>query len=142
MKVFQFIKKFIRYYNRYNNYYQIPKNSAAICFYILISLISILTLTFQIITLSDNILETFLLPKVINIFSENFSETLMAALPHLSLSGFSVVVLFNFFWGASKTINAYNRMADFIYLQVKTEWFNESHQCIFYVYDATLGNTF
>ncbi|HHX81115.1 MAG TPA: YihY/virulence factor BrkB family protein [Acholeplasmataceae bacterium] len=119
MKVFQFIKKFIRYYNRYNNYYQIPKNSAAICFYILISLISILTLTFQIITLSDNILETFLLPKVINIFSENFSETLMAALPHLSLSGFSVVVLFNFFWGASKTINAYNRMADFIYLQVK-----------------------
>ena len=97
MKVFQFIKKFIRYYNRYNNYYQIPKNSAAICFYILISLISILTLTFQIITLSDNILETFLLPKVINIFSENFSETLMAALPHLSLSGFSVVVLFNFF---------------------------------------------
>jgi membrane protein len=43
----------------------------------------------------------------------------MAALPHLSLSGFSVVVLFNFFWGASKTINAYNRMADFIYLQIK-----------------------
>ncbi len=119
MKAYKYIKKLLYYYNRYNSYYQIPKNSAAICFYILISLISILTLTFQIITLSGDVLETFLLPKVINIFSENFSETLMAALPNLSLSGFSVIVLFNFFWGASRTINAYNRMADFIYLQIK-----------------------
>ncbi|HEY8395584.1 MAG TPA: YihY/virulence factor BrkB family protein [Bacilli bacterium] len=119
MKFIKSIKKYIRYFNRYNSYYQIPKNSAAICFYILISLISILTLTFQIIAVSGNLLETFLLPRVINIFSENFSETLTAALPQLSLSGFSVIVAFNFFWGASKTINAYNRMADFIYLQIK-----------------------
>lgn len=113
------IKKLVSDYNYYNNFYQIPKNSAAICFYILISLISILTLTFQIITLSGNVLETFLLPKLIDIFSENFSETLMAALPNYSLSGFSIVVLFSFFWGASRTINAYNRIADFIYLKVK-----------------------
>lgn len=119
MRIIEFFKKNIRLYNRYNSYYQVPKNSAAICFYILISLISILTLGFQIIALSGGLLETFLLPQVINIFSESFSETLAAALPQFSLSGFSVVVAVSFFWGASKTINAYNMMADFIYLQVK-----------------------
>ena len=118
MRIIRFFRKAINFYNRYNSYYQIPRNSAAICFYILISLISILTLAFQILALSGE-LETFLIPQVINIFSENFSETLAKALPQLSLSGFSVVVAFNFFWGASKTINAYNRMADFIYLKVK-----------------------
>lgn len=119
MKIVQKAKTFIRYYNRYNTYYQIPKNSAAICFYILISLISIFTIMFQILTLSNNLLETFLFPRILKIFSENFSSTLKEILPHFSLSGFSIVVLLNFFWGASKTINALNRMADYIYYQVK-----------------------
>jgi membrane protein len=119
MKFIQKVKNFLRYYNRYNTYYQIPKNSAAICFYILISLISVFTLVFQILTLSDNLLETLLLPQVINIFSENFSATLKEILPNFSLSGFSAIVFLNFFWGASKTINAFNRMADYIYYQVK-----------------------
>ena len=118
MKIINKVKNFIRLFNRYNTFYQLRKNSAAICFYILISLISIVTIAFQIITLS-NLIETFLLPRVIRIFSENFSETLMEVLPNLSLSGFSVIVLFNFFWGASRTINAFNRVADYIYYQVK-----------------------
>ena len=32
MRIIRFFRKAINFYNRYNSYYQIPRNSAAICF--------------------------------------------------------------------------------------------------------------
>lgn len=114
-----FIKKIINKINKFLNHYQIPRYSASISFYMLISIISIMLLAIQIVTISDIGLNTFLIPKVLEIFSENFSDILIDIMPTFSFSGLSIIILFNFFWGASKTISGFDRIADFIYLKVK-----------------------
>lgn len=113
------IKKIINCYHAFNNKFQISKNSASLSFYMLLSLVSIFIIAIQIITLSSINLESLVLTKIVKIFSENFSEQLMDILPDFSLSGFSIIVMINLFYSASKTINGYNRIADYIYFEIK-----------------------
>ena len=119
------MKKFIRrlsiIINRFQNFdnkYQITKNSASLSFYILVSLVSVFLIVFQIVS-STNGLESFFLTQAITIFTEGFSLQLQEIMPSFSLSGISVLLLFNVLYSASKTINGYNRMADYIYYEIK-----------------------
>lgn len=114
-----FIKRIIDKINRFLNYYQIPRYSASISFYMLISIISTFMLAIQIFAMTTIKNDNFLIAKVIEIFSESFQTILIDLLPSLSLSGFSVIILLNFFWGASRTISGFDRIADFIYSKVK-----------------------
>jgi len=116
---FKKIKKILKLYKIYDTKYQVTKNSASLSFYMIVSLLSILTIAIQIIAVSNNFLEAFLLPEVVNIFSENFSDILVNVLPSFSLSGFSLLVLLNLFWSSSKTINGINRIADYVYYEIK-----------------------
>lgn len=118
-RIIRKITRIIDTVNAFNRKYQIAKNSASISFYMLISLISLFVIAIQVVALSAASLEAFLLPKVISVFSEKFSEILMSMLPNFSLNGFSIIILFNIIWSSSRIISLYDRVADYIYLQVK-----------------------
>ncbi|HHZ18477.1 MAG TPA: YihY/virulence factor BrkB family protein [Acholeplasmataceae bacterium] len=119
MKLLRPLRSFIGAFNAYNRKYNVARNSASLSFYMLVSAISLLIIVFQIVASSSNVLETVLLPRIIEILSENFSETLKAALPTFSLSSFSAIIFISLLWAASKTINGYNRIADYIYYEIK-----------------------
>ena len=112
------INGFIKKINLFDNKFQITKNSASLSFYILLSLVSVSLILFQILS-TAHVMESFILTRFLNIFTENFSTELQDILPSFSLSGFSVLLLINTFYSASKTINGYNRIADYIYFEIK-----------------------
>ncbi|MCK9470811.1 MAG: YihY/virulence factor BrkB family protein [Bacilli bacterium] len=116
--LFKKIGLFLNKINNFDNKFQITKNSASLSFYILLSLVSVFLILFQILS-STNALESFFLTKAINLFSDSFSLQLQEIMPAFNLSGFSVILLFNTFYSASKTINGYNRIADYIYFEIK-----------------------
>ncbi|MCK9537462.1 MAG: YihY/virulence factor BrkB family protein [Bacilli bacterium] len=119
MKIFESIRKTVAIYNAYNTKYNVARNSASLSFYMLLSVVCLLIIVFQIVASASDILETVLLPRIIVILSASFSDTLRSVLPTFSLSSFSTIIFLNLIWAASKTINGYNRIADFIYYEVK-----------------------
>ena len=112
------ISIFIKKVNLFDNKFQITKNSSSLSFYILLSLVSVSLILFQILS-SVNVMESFILTRFLSIFTDSFSEQLQDILPTFSLSGFSVLLLLNTFYSASKSINGYNRIADYIYFEIK-----------------------
>lgn len=119
MKLLRRARKALAFLKDYNRKYNVARNSASLSFYMLISVVSLLIIVFQIVAYSSDVLETVLLPRIIGILSENFSAALRDALPTFSLSSFSAIIFLNLLWAASKTINIYNRIADFIYYEIK-----------------------
>ena len=117
-KLIKKINNLSRIITNFDNKFQITKNSASLSFYILLSLVSVFLIVFQIMQTS-NLFASFFLANIIDIFEENFYKDLSSALPSFSLSGFSVLLILNTFYSASKTINGYNRIADYIYFEVK-----------------------
>lgn len=113
------IKGYSDIFNRFNQRYQIARTSSSLSFYMIISLISILTISIQILAVSSEFINSFLIPRIISIFSEDFSEDIIKILPSFSLSSFSILVLVNLIWSASRTIHSINRVADYIYHDIK-----------------------
>lgn len=119
MNIIKSVRNAVATYNLFNKKYNVSRNSASVSFYMLISVVSLLIIVFQIITYSSDIIETVLIPQIIGILSENFFDTLVTVIPTFSLSSFSAIIFINLLWAASKTINGYNRIADFIYYEIK-----------------------
>lgn len=117
-KLFKKIKKIITIITNFDNKFQITKNSASLSFYILLSLVSVFLIVFQIMQ-TTNVFSSFFFSNLFEIFEENFVNELYNILPTFSLSGFSIFLLLNTFYSASKTINGYNRIADYVYYEVK-----------------------
>lgn len=117
-KLYNRISTIISKINKFDNKFQITKNSSSLSFYILLSLVSVFLITFQILS-SARSLDSFFLTQALNIFTESFSKQLQDVMPSFSLSGFSVILLLNTLYSASKTINGYNRIADYIYFEIK-----------------------
>src|SRR5690554_4223795 len=117
-KLIKKINNLSRIITNFDNKFQITKNSASLSFYILLSLVSVFLIVFQIMQTS-NLFASFFLANIIDIFKENFYKDLSSVMPSFSLSGFSVFLVLNTLYSASKTINGYNRIADYIYFEIK-----------------------
>lgn len=117
-KIYKKVLTLIDKLNYFDNLFQISKNSSSLSFYILLSLVSILVIIFQIITTIGS-LDEFIIAKLLHIFSENFSSQIQSIIPSFNLNGFSIIILINILYSSSKTINGYNRIADFIYYEIK-----------------------
>lgn len=113
------IYKFIDRFNNIDKEYYITTTAASITFYTLLSVISLLLLAFQILNYSSNIIETFIIPKVFDVFTNNFGEQINQMLPKFTLNSFSILVLINILWSSSKAINAINKISDTIYKEIK-----------------------
>jgi len=124
-KLIKKISLISKYITNFDNKFQITKNSASLSYYILLSIVSVFLIFFQIMQ-TTNVFNSFFFMNLFSIFEENFYNKLQEILPKFSLSGFSIFLFLNIFYSASKTINGYNRIADYIYFEVKlrTGWKN------------------
>lgn len=111
-KLYRIICKFINLNKKYN----ITYISAAISFYMIVSLISLFIILFQIINVKS--MDNTLVLKLLSIFSDNFSNLLSEY-----VNGFKVknhyFFIITLLWSASSVVNLYNKLADDIYEEIK-----------------------
>lgn len=118
-RIIKKIDRFLKKVNNLNLRYGITLESAAISFYIIVALFSIIVLGIQIYSLFSKDLENFILSKVLEIINPIYHSVFSDISPVLSLNTFSIIILFNFFWSSSKVLNGFNNVADRIYEEVK-----------------------
>jgi len=111
-KLYRIICKFINLNKKYNISYL----SAAISFYMIVSLISLFIILLQIINVKS--MDNTLVLKLLSIFSDNFSNLLSEY-----VNGFKVknhyFFIITLLWSASSVVNLYNKVADNIYEEIK-----------------------
>lgn len=111
-KLYRIIFKFINLNKKYN----ITYISAAISFYMIVSLISLFIILFQIINVKS--MDNTLVLKLLSIFSDNFSNLLSEY-----VNGFKVknhyFFIITLLLSASSVVNLYNKVADDIYEEIK-----------------------
>ena len=111
-KLYRIICKFVNLNKKYNISYL----SAAISFYMIVSLISLFIILLQIINVKS--MDNTLVLKLLSIFSDNFSNLLSEY-----VNGFKVknhyFFIITLLWSASSVVNLYNKVADNIYEEIK-----------------------
>lgn len=109
------IVNIICFFKYLNDKYQISLLASSISFYMLISIISILVLSLQIINLLSSNLQDLMIVNLLKIFN----EAIINDLPRISFSEGSIIVVLHAIWSSSKAINGFNNISDKVYNEIE-----------------------
>lgn len=98
--------------------YNIILSSSALAFYFIIMVFSIAIIIIYTVT-NLKALEPFLLSKILDIFTENFSETVIKMLPSFSSNTNIIIYIIVMIWSSSEVIYIINKICDNIYKDIK-----------------------
>lgn len=99
--------------------YQITLIGSSTSFYVVVALFSFSVLLFQIYGAISEDFNTIILNKLFEIVNPIYHNVFKGLSPILQLNTFSIFILFNLLWSASKVINGINIVADIVYEEVK-----------------------
>lgn len=113
------MKKKLALLNNILKKYQITIIGASTSFYVIVALFSFSILLFQVYGAFSNDFRTILFSKLFEIVNPIYHNVFKGLSPVFELSTFSIFLLFNLLWSASRVINGFNIVADIVYEEVK-----------------------